>query len=267
MHRLGGGADHRVRLHELAAERLATIEGARTGLLAGEFTTWLMPIASLSNGRLAGYEALVRWQRPDGTIAEPKDFLPFLETTALIAELDLEVLRQAIATLELVPDEGFVSVNTSARTLEAPGYPDRVIALIEASGIEPARLHLEITETSLLGLSPAIVDGMRRIDATGVHWYVDDFGTGYSSISHLRDLPISGLKLDVSFTAGIGRGDERSTQLAQALGTLSIVLGLETIAEGVETAEQARLLSEQGWRLGQGWLYGHAEPWPARESG
>jgi len=96
----------------------------------------------------------------------------------------------------------------------------------------------------------------------GVSWYVDDFGTGYSSIAHLRDLPIAGLKLDLSFTAGLGSGDLTTERLAQGLAGLADGLGLDTVAEGVETQAQAAILRAQGWRHGQGWLYGRPAPLP-----
>ena len=112
---------------------------------------------------------------------------------------------------------------------------------------------------------------METIAGSGVRWYVDDFGTGYSSISHLRDLPIAGLKLDLSFTAGIERGDSTSIKLAQALAGMAQGLGLDTVAEGVESTLQATILASQGWRHGQGWLYGRAVPAeqvvPARPGG
>jgi sensor c-di-GMP phosphodiesterase-like protein len=101
---------------------------------------------------------------------------------------------------------------------------------------------------------------MRHIADTGARWYVDDFGTGYSSISHLRDLPVCGLKLDLSFTAGIGAGDPTSIRVSQALAGLARGLGLDTVAEGVETREQAAVLAAHGWRTGQGWLFGRPAP-------
>jgi EAL domain-containing protein (putative c-di-GMP-specific phosphodiesterase class I) len=101
---------------------------------------------------------------------------------------------------------------------------------------------------------------MHRIAEMGMGWYIDDFGTGYSSISHLRDLPVRGLKLDTSFSAGIQSADPRSIRLAQALAGLAQGLGLDTIAEGVETDQQRAILSAQGWRYGQGWLFGEPAP-------
>jgi sensor c-di-GMP phosphodiesterase-like protein len=101
---------------------------------------------------------------------------------------------------------------------------------------------------------------MDRLGAIGVRWYMDDFGTGYSSITHLRDLPISGMKLDRSFTQGIGDAESTAEQLARALGGLAHGLGLDTVAEGVETQDEAAVLASHGWVHGQGWFYGKAAP-------
>ena len=114
----------------------------------------------------------------------------------------------------------------------------------------------------LLGLDDDVVAQITALASLGVRWYVDDFGTGYSSISHLRDLPVSGLKLDASFTAGIGAGSNTSRQLAVALLGLANGLGLDTVAEGIESRAEADYLRTLGWRHGQGWLYGKAAPLP-----
>ena len=124
----------------------------------------------------------------------------------------------------------------------------------------PERLHLEVTETALLTVTNRIGQQIQQLASSGVRWYVDDFGTGYSSISHLRDLPIAGLKLDRSFTCAMRAKDTKSLRLAQALVGVAEGLELDTVAEGVETVEEAHLLTSQGWLRGQGWLYGKAAP-------
>lgn len=124
------------------------------------------------------------------------------------------------------------------------------------------KLPLEFTETALFDVTGRALDIMRDLTADGIGWYVDDFGTGYSSISHLRDLPITGLKLDLSFTRELGSENQTAERLARALVGLAEGLGLDTVAEGVETPMQAAILRAQGWKHGQGWLYGHPEPMP-----
>ncbi len=155
-----------------------------------------------------------------------------------------------------------MSVNVSARSLSSDAYADQLVSILRDSGVEPARLHLEITETALLDVSRAVVGRMQRIADAGGHWYVDDFGTGYSSISHLRDLPVRGLKLDLSFTRGVGQGDLRSIRLAHALAGLAQGLGLDSVAEGVETRSRRQSSARRAGRHGQGWLYGKAAALP-----
>ena len=126
--------------------------------------------------------------------------------------------------------------------------------------IRPARLHVEYTETALLSVSDHVRHVMTELAEFGVRWYVDDFGTGFSSLSHLRDLPVAGIKLDLSFTAGIRQRDQRSQRLAAAVAGLAKGLGLDSVAEGIETPQEAAILAAQGWNHFQGWLFGRPEP-------
>lgn len=247
-------------LHEQADRLLTLAEHARDSLAEDRFRAWYMPIMDLETQECVGYESLVRWDFPGGTILEPKEFLGALIQARIIGEVDRAVLRQALAQLATLPDPVFMSVNVSPQALAVPDYADEVIALVHAAAVDPARLHLEVTETSLFGVSGTNVATMQRIWDAGIKWYVDDFGTGYSSISHLHDLPIDGLKLDTSFAQGLIAGNRRSLRLTQALAGLSMGLGLDTIAEGVCDRAQATILWGQGWRRGQGWLYGKAAP-------
>jgi diguanylate cyclase (GGDEF)-like protein len=230
------------------------------GLLMGEFAAWFMPIVAFDTGQVTGYEALARWVRPDGIEVEPSDFLPCAECRGLISRIDLLVLRQALAALSRLPPSLTMAVNVSAATLALPDYPQLVSQALRAAGVRPERLHLEVTETALITVTDRISQQIQQLASSGVRWYVDDFGTGYSSISHLRDLPIAGLKLDRSFTCAMRAKDTKSLRLAQALVGMAEGLELDTVAEGVETVEEARLLASQGWLHGQGWLYGKAAP-------
>ena len=232
----------------------------RDALRDGELAPWFQPIVRLADSGVVGYEALVRWVRPDGSIVEPAAFLPVAERTSLITEIDRTILELSVATLSRLRDPLFVAVNVSAATLAQPDYADRVLELLEGAHVRPSRLHLEITETAVLRITAAVRASMDRLAEVGIRWYMDDFGTGYSSITHLRDLPISGLKLDRSFTQDVGDPDGTAVQLARALGGLARGLTLDTVAEGVETEEEAVALASHGWVHGQGWLYGKAEP-------
>jgi EAL domain-containing protein (putative c-di-GMP-specific phosphodiesterase class I) len=137
-----------------------------------------------------------------------------------------------------------------------PEVADWLLGELETVGVDPDRLHLELTETSVVRVEARVTAAMEEVAGAGFRWWVDDFGTGYSSISHLRDLPITGMKLDRPFTAGITDRTTRNARLALGLAGLAAGLGLDTIAEGVETPQQAQLLEEQGWQMGQGWLFG-----------
>ena len=219
------------------------------------------PIVDLATREIVGYEALVRGLRDGGRpLAYPTEFMPVAESAGLVCDIDLVMMEAGLTALTRLPPPLTVSVNLSTHTITRPGYLDRIRNLVLESGIRPSRLHLEVTETSLLGESEAITDGMAALAELGARWYVDDFGTGYSSIRHLRDLPISGLKLDVTFSAGVRDGHSRSVRLANALAGLARGLALDTVAEGVETEVEEEVLLSQGWRHGQGYLYGRSEP-------
>ncbi len=243
-----------------AHTRLLFAAEIQRGLVMEEFAAWFMPIVCFETGQVTGYEALVRWIRPDGIEVGPAEFLPCAERRGLIVLIDRLVLRQALAALSRLPEGLTMAVNVSAVTLAQPDHPQLVAEALQAAGVSPERLHLEVTETALLRVTDRIRQQMEQLAGRGVRWYVDDFGTGYSSISHLRDLPIAGLKLDRSFTSSLRAKDSKSLRLSQALVGVAEGLGLDTVAEGVESIEEARLLTSQGWLRGQGWLYGKAAP-------
>jgi EAL domain-containing protein (putative c-di-GMP-specific phosphodiesterase class I) len=245
-----------------AARRLNREGEIRDGLAAGRFEAWLQPIVALDDGTIDGYEALCRWVREDGSIVPPFDFLPLAERTGLIVELDRAVLDRTLSIMHLLPATRTVALNLAAMTMRRPELPAMVLDALARHDVDPRRLHLEVTETALLEDITAVRAHMTALADEGIRWYVDDFGTGYSSISHLRDLPITGLKLDRSFTFGVAEGDRRCIDLSQALVGLARGLGLDGVAEGVETESVARTLAAHGWRHGQGWLYGKAAPPP-----
>jgi diguanylate cyclase (GGDEF)-like protein/PAS domain S-box-containing protein len=245
-----------------ARHRLDVERRLREALEEDRFLSFCQPVVDVTTGELSGYESLVRVQRPDGSIAPPAHFIPIAELSPIIADIDVVMLRKGLAALGRLPEPLTLAVNVSTVTLTRPGYAALIEQVVRESDVRASRLHLEVTETALLGDNATIVSAMQSIANLGPRWYVDDFGTGYSSISHLRDLPVSGLKLDVSFSAGIRAGQQTSIRLAQALAGLAGGLGLDTVAEGVETTEEAALLRAQGWRHGQGWLYGRPAPLP-----
>ena len=246
--------------------QLLVRSGLSDALLAGRLAPWFQPLVRLSTGEVAGYEALVRWTRPDGEVTLPDSFIPVAERTGLIADLDRHVLRAALAQLSMLPAPMHVAVNLSAATLAGSDVVADVTAAVAHTGADLTRLHLEVTETSLLHVTDDVRSAMARLADLGVTWWVDDFGTGYSSLTHLRDLPVQGLKLDRSFIDGVVEDDGRR-RLAHAVLGFAHGLGLLTTAEGVETEGQARLLTDHGWDFGQGWWFGRPAPTPRPHPG
>ncbi len=234
----------------------------RDAIAEGRIVPWLMPIMSLADGRVCGYEALVRWLHPDGSVRLPLDFLDMAERTGLILGIDRLMLSRSLDLLVTLPPHLDIAVNVSAASLATRGLDTWILGELERTGADPTHVHLEVTETALFEATDAIRTTMRSLDDAGVRWWVDDFGTGFSSISHLRDLPIAGLKLDRTFTTGVTLAECHATRLAKGLAGLAAGLGLLTIAEGIQTDEQAAVLTGQGWHMGQGWLYGKAAPAP-----
>ena len=249
-------------LADEARQQLLMQTGLRAALAAGHIQARYQPIVTLPDGRLRGYEALARWIRTDGVVVPPDQFIPVAERTDLIVELDRSILRQSLATMGSTPANLHVAVNLSAAALIASDLVESVTQELAAVHVNPRRLHLEVTETSLVRVTRAVQEGMRELANLGITWWVDDFGTGYSSLAHLRDMPIQGIKLDRSFTHGITGPDPTRLRLAQGLVGLAQGLGLATVAEGVETQREADILAAQGWELGQGWLFGKPQPLP-----
>jgi PAS domain S-box-containing protein/diguanylate cyclase (GGDEF)-like protein len=253
---LGGNVGEQTRQ---ALEVQSQLRGA---LREGRIRPWLMPIVSMATGDVVGYEALARWMLADGTVKAPDEFLGVAERTGLVREIDRVILSESLDALTTMAQQISLGVNVSGVTLASPDFADSVRRELERTGIDPSRLSLEVTETALFRITDSVRSSMESLAELGASWWVDDFGTGFSSISHLRDLPIAGLKLDRSFTSGVTFGSSRATRLSRGLAGLAHGLGLATVAEGVETAEQAEVLAGQGWQMGQGWLYGKPVPLP-----
>ena len=219
----------------------------------------VQPVVALRDGTRIGFEALVRWQDA-GRLRRPGDFVPLAEETGLVVPLGTWVLRTALAWLATWPDDGTgVAVNVAGRQVADPGFADLVRNELAASGVDPHRLTLEITERTAvedLARAGAVLQPLR---ALGVHVALDDFGTGFSSLGYLTGLPVDELKIDRRFVAGLGLRTEDEA-LVRAVLALAADLGLRVVAEGVETQEQATTLLEHGCQMAQGLLYGDAVP-------
>jgi diguanylate cyclase (GGDEF)-like protein len=225
------------------------------------------PVVSLDDGRVRGAEALVRWAHPARGTLVPDAFVPQAERTGLIVPLGRWVLRTALRQMAAWQAEfgteapGVLNVNVSARDLREPGFADEVKALLDAHGLRPDQVTLEITETMALEPGTSVAN-LHRLRAHGVRVSLDDFGTGHSTLTLLHDCPIDEIKLDRAFTQAQVDG---RVPVAAAVIHLAQALGLHAVAEGVETAEQAELLLSLGYVAAQGYWF--APPMPAAEFG
>jgi EAL domain-containing protein (putative c-di-GMP-specific phosphodiesterase class I) len=254
-------------LRECAVTRLTTESELRHALGAGELDLFYQPGVDLETGRWIGMEALLRWRHPARGLTEPEEFLEVAERTGLIVPIGTWVLHEACSQLALWREDYpevaplSVSVNISGRQLSDPGFEQLVSDALTQSGLEPWRLCLEMTETTLVK-HPDGVAVLQALTDRGVMVGIDDFGTGYSSLDSLRRLPLRFLKLDKSFLSGEGRGTADPAMLA-AVNQLAFVLRLPIVAEGPETAEHVAALRQAGLRFAQGhWL---ARPAPAAD--
>jgi diguanylate cyclase (GGDEF)-like protein/PAS domain S-box-containing protein len=231
----------------------------------GEFVLYYQPMVYLRDGSLVGFEALLRWQHPKKGLLLPSAFLPLAEETDQIVPIDgwvlQEVCRQAKQWEGDHPSDSptRMNVNLSARQLKGGGLARTIERTLTRVALEVHALGLDITEGFLLEAS---VDNARTLDdlqKMGIRLDLDDFGTGYSSLSYLKDFPVDGVKLDKSFVEGLGE-DATGTALVRKIIDLCHTLGLEVLAEGIETPEQAAMLKDMGCDLGQGYYFAHPLP-------
>ncbi|MGO8673861.1 MAG: PAS domain S-box protein [Capsulimonadaceae bacterium] len=234
----------------------------RKAIQAEEFDVHFQP--QVDGTRLIGCEALVRWNHPDRGLLAPGAFISIAEETGLILPLDDWVMRKsceymaAWATNNLL-GEIHVSVNKSARQLSQPDFVERVLALLDLTGANPANLLIELTESSLVNDFESTVAKMTQLKSHGVRFSIDDFGTGYSSLAYLRALPLDELKIDRAFVKDI-LVDRPSRAIAQAIISMGHSMGLVVIAEGVEREDQRDFLSSMGCHSFQGYLFGRPSP-------
>jgi diguanylate cyclase (GGDEF)-like protein len=240
----------------------AALEGA---IERRELVVHYQPIVDLQDGRVAGAEALVRWPRPDRGLVPPAEFIPLAEETGLVVELDRFVLRQACRQMAAWnADAGplLLHVNLSAHHLLRNDLAASVAAALRDSALPPECLALEITESVIMHDLEVAIVRLHELKQLGVHLAIDDFGTGYSSLAYLRRMPIDAVKIDKSFVDGVAGGSEESA-VARAIIALATTLHMDTVAEGVEQAEQAAVLAELGCHLAQG--YHFSRPVPAAD--
>ena len=218
------------------------------------------PIVGLASGRVAGFEALVRWAHPSRGLLSPGDFIALAEETGMIVPIGRTVLKEACRQAKIWQTQHpsdpplTISVNLSAEQLESPDLVRDVKAALRQSGLEAESLVLEITESVLMRDTALAVARLEKLKALGVRLSIDDFGTGFSSLSYLQNLPCDSLKIPKPFLDGIGDG-EQATSLVRGIIELGRTLGLTIIAEGVEEARQWEALEELRCDLVQGYYF------------
>jgi diguanylate cyclase (GGDEF)-like protein/PAS domain S-box-containing protein len=252
-----------------ARERFELQADLRRALEDEQLTLFYQPEFDAKSGELDGFEALVRWMHPKHGLMSPDSFIPLAEQTGLVVPLGRWVLKEALTQAMRWSDADttarslIISVNVSAVQLKAPSIIGDVEDALASSGINPARVVLEVTESSFIESSDEIIDTLHALKALGVRLAIDDFGTGYASISNLRSMPIDILKVDKSFLASCNDGGHGS-ELLEAIIHIGRVLSLVTIAEGIEQPTQLATARDLGCDLAQGYLF--SRPVPAAEA-
>jgi EAL domain-containing protein (putative c-di-GMP-specific phosphodiesterase class I) len=232
----------------------------RVGLRDGQFELYFQPQLNLDRNEIAGFEALLRWNHPKRGVISPVDFIPLAEDTGFIVQLGEWALRQACEHASQWPRPLRVAVNLSVAQFRAGNIRQSVIAALGASGLSPNRLELEITESVLMQEGTEVADVLGKLQDLGIGIALDDFGTGFSSLSYLTRIRFDRIKIDKHFICELR--DEANSALAvlRSVVALSQSLGITTVAEGIETAEQLRLVREEGCTEAQGFYIG--EPMP-----
>jgi diguanylate cyclase (GGDEF)-like protein len=248
-----------------SASKLSMVGELRRALAERQLEVHYQPKASLSNGEVAGVEALVRWNHPERGMIPPNDFIPLAEQTGLINRLTVHVLDAALrqcAEWHGIGLELAVAVNLSVRNIADPALPDTVAGLLADHGVDPSRLVLELTESTLMADPAQAKEVLARLHHMGVGLAIDDFGTGYSSLTYLSELPVTELKIDRSFVQSMATSDGDAF-IVRATIDLGRNLGLRVVAEGVETESVWNRLAELGCDVGQGYYL--SRPAPATE--
>ncbi len=249
-------------LQQAAMDVLGLEHELRAALAAGQFEPYFQPLVRLADRSIVGYEALVRWRHPRRGVLLPADFLSVAEDSGLIEAIDWQMYRLACAAgADLVRDGGYITLNISPRHFQNTDFDERLLQLTRDTGFNPAQLRIEVTEGTLLGDPEAVAKILERLRASCVEAALDDFGTGYSSLGYVQRFPLKMIKIDRSFVDPLGRdSSQRSSAIVGAILALSHSLGLEVVAEGVETEAQQQALLAMGCVYAQGYLFGRPQP-------
>ena len=253
----------RAAMAEKAGQRLQLETELRGAIGNGELELFYQPKLSLSTGAACGVEALLRWRHPRLGLVSPAEFIPIAEETGIIGELGDWVLEQACRQSRVWQAAGLgrvrIAVNISAMQFEQHDLAERIASLTRQYEISPSDLEIELTESTVMARPDEVSAVCARVRALGTTVAVDDFGTGYSSLAYLRRLPIDVLKIDRSFVMNADR-DDADAQVVKMIIALGHALGLDVVAEGVETERQAEFLESCGCSIAQGFLYSRPRP-------
>jgi EAL domain-containing protein (putative c-di-GMP-specific phosphodiesterase class I) len=249
-----------------AQNRVEIASELRRALDQQELRVYYQPVHDLQGSRLVGVEALVRWQHPERGLVPPGEFIPIAERTGLIADIDAWVLEQACRQMCQWLADGvllsFIAINVSSRLFARRELYEQVAQVLHATGLDPAFLELEVTESAVMDDPEEALEQLHRLRELGLRLAIDDFGTGYSSLLRLKRLPVQKLKIDQGFVAGVPWDDDDAA-IVRVVIALAKSMGMQVHAEGIEQMEQARFLLEQGCDLGQGYWFG--KPVPAQD--
>lgn len=241
-------------------ERLNLENQLRRAIQAAEFRLYYQPIISLQTGTVYSFETLVRWQHPEKGLISPVEFIPIAEATGLIIPLSLWILRSACEQLRqwqvanLADPNLSLSVNIPGSQFTQPELIDEIKAILTETEIPPSSLHLEVTESTIVENMEVAIEQLNQLRQLGIQVAIDDFGTGHSSLARLQSLPIDILKIDYSFVAKM-QENQRNQEFVKAIVNLAHFLGLQVVAEGIETLDQQQRLTAMGCEYGQGYLF------------
>lgn len=253
----------------LSPEKLALEALLRRALAQGEFQVYYQPQVNIATGQVIGAEALVRWQNPERGIISPAEFIPLAEETGLIIQIGEWVLLSACAQAASWLAAGFspftISVNLSARQLSDPELKARIVQILETTGLEPANLELEMTESALVENATVAGATLNELKALGIRIAIDDFGTGYATLGYLKQFAFDSLKIDRIFVRNANE-DAQNAAITTAVILLGHSLKMTVIAEGVETEAELAFLKQHQCDIMQGYLFSRPEPAPVIES-
>ena len=250
------------RLHQEALQLLELESDLRRAIQRYEFEPHFQPIVRLADRHVVGYEALLRWRHPQRGLVAPGEFLGVAEENGSVEQIDWQMFERTCREIGMLGnDSGYVTLNVSPRHFRSPTLARQMLELLDAYGLPHDRIRVEVTEGALLDNPEQVRVTLEALRASGVVAALDDFGTGYSSLSYLHRFPLHALKIDRSFVSALQRGERGgSAAVVRAVLAMARTLGMDVIAEGVETDEQRDYLLEMGCELGQGFLFSHARP-------